>query len=586
MVEGVDRAVALPHRHQGLAVDDTLYGGVRCGNELALGVEAALNNDAEADDVEVVGQAVEGTQRHQLEARRSTVVGVALALTLLHVGKQRRDARIVGGDVDADFVKTGAHVGTPRLVGDQDVAAVAHRFRRNVLVGARILGHGRAVEPALVGEGGIADVGRMGVGGAVEALVEQTRNTGELAEAVYADTCLIGVGELGLEQERGNQGDKVGVAATFAEAVERALDLAHTGAHRSKTVGDGVLGIVLGVNAELVAGDMGHDLADDALDLVGQRAAVGIAQHDPACAGIGGSAQAVEGKARIGLVAVEEVLGVEHRFLPAGDGRGDAVGDQGDRFFGGRAERDLDVVVPRLADEAHGFGSSIEHRHQAGIVGSATPGAARHAEGGEHRPAERRRVGEERRVGGVGARPAALDVVDSEGIERFGHGALVLDVEVHAAALVAVAQRRVEEVEALAAHPARLHVVPAAESSRMTPPASSSRRIRSASAKSLARRAAVRRSTNSSMRWGSSPAPPWNHDPASCASTPINAADARRSAAASASLASAASASACRAAMAPAVLRSSSNGSSTESCTDPAGVSPAARYQRSRALRA
>lgn len=59
-----------------------------------------------------------------------------------------------------------------------------------------------------------------------------------------------------------------------------------------------------------------------------------------------------------------------------------------------------------------------------------------------------RRVAEESRVGGVRTRIAAFDVVEAEFIQQVCDQALVLDAEIDAGRLRAVAQRGVEEVEA------------------------------------------------------------------------------------------------------------------------------------------
>ena len=104
----------------------------------------------------------------------------------------------------------------------------------------------------------------------------------------------LGVG--GLEEEGGDEADEVGVAAALAEAVERALDLARAGVDGGERAGDGVAGVVVGVDAEAVAGDAGgDDLGGDGADLGGQGAAVGVAEDDPAGAGVEGGAEAVEG---------------------------------------------------------------------------------------------------------------------------------------------------------------------------------------------------------------------------------------------------------------------------------------------------
>ena len=47
------------------------------------------------------------------------------------------------------------------------------------------------------------------------------------------------------------------------------------------------------------------------------------------------------------------------------------------------SERDADVVVPGLGDEADRVGIGVEQRRDAGVVRGRAAGALRHAEGGE-----------------------------------------------------------------------------------------------------------------------------------------------------------------------------------------------------------
>ena len=61
----------------------------------------------------------------------------------------------------------------PDSFGDHDALDVAHHGGVDVLVAVFDLGHGGGVEPALVGEGALADEGLEGVGGAVGALVDE-----------------------------------------------------------------------------------------------------------------------------------------------------------------------------------------------------------------------------------------------------------------------------------------------------------------------------------------------------------------------------------------------------------------------------
>ena len=61
-----------------------------------------------------------------------------------------------------------------------------------------------------------------------------------------------------------------------------------------------------------VVAEVGLDDADDLLDLVRQRAAVGVAQHEVARALDGGCLERAQGELGIAFVAIEEVLGVDH----------------------------------------------------------------------------------------------------------------------------------------------------------------------------------------------------------------------------------------------------------------------------------
>ena len=75
-----------------------------------------------------------------------------------------------------------------------------------------------------------------------------------------------------------------------------------------------LLGVVVGMDADVIAGDDFRHRLDDGFDLVRQRAAIGVAQHDPARALVIGGLGAGEREFRIGLVAVEEMLAVEQHF--------------------------------------------------------------------------------------------------------------------------------------------------------------------------------------------------------------------------------------------------------------------------------
>ncbi len=258
-------------------------------------------------------------------------------------------------------------------------------------------------------------------------------------------------GVFGLQRQRADERDEVGVAAALAEAVERALDLARAGLDRGKRVRDRAAAIVMGVDAELVARDGIRHVADDALDLVRQRAAIGVAQDDPARAGLVRRAGAGERVGPIGLVAVEEMLAIDDDLAAARERRRDRVADAVEVLLRRRLERDADVVAGGLGDEADRIGIGVEQRRDAGVVRGRPAGALRHAEGGELRVL-RALLGEEARIERVRAGIPALDIVEPEAVEQRRDRALVLEREVDARRLRAVAQRRVEEIEAVAGH--------------------------------------------------------------------------------------------------------------------------------------
>ena len=163
---------------------------------------------------------------------------------------------------------------------------IADGFRQHVLVGMRILHDRGGMNAGLGHEGAFADVRRMAVRRAVEHVVQRARHLHQRRHLLRGDADLERVGEFVLQAQRRDQRTEIGVAAALAEPVQRALDLPRTGAHRGQRIGDRLLGIVMGVDADMAARDMFCHVADDGFDLVRHGAAIGVAQHHPARAGI------------------------------------------------------------------------------------------------------------------------------------------------------------------------------------------------------------------------------------------------------------------------------------------------------------
>ena len=118
-------------------------------------------------------------------------------------------------------------------------------------------------------------------------------------------------------------------------------------------------GVIVEVHADMVAGNTAEHVIDDGLDLVGQGAAIGVAEHDPAGTAVVGGLHAGERVVAVCPVAVEEVLGVVHGFFASVDGSFDGIADHGEVFVAGNLERDIDLVGPGLADEAGALGWRI-----------------------------------------------------------------------------------------------------------------------------------------------------------------------------------------------------------------------------------
>ncbi len=205
----------------------------------------------------------------------------------------------------------------------------------------------------------------------------------------------------------------------------------------------------MGVDADVASGDAARHLADDALHLVGQGSAIGVAAHDPSGPGLMGRDRAAQRVVGIGFVAVEEMLAIHQRFAAALPCGADALGDARDVVVERTAERHMHVVVPGLGHEHDRIGRSLQGRREARIVARRASGALRHAEGGQLR-AKLRRIGEEGRIERIGARIATLDVIEAEVVEQGRDRPLVGEREIDPGGLGAVAERGVEQRQVIA----------------------------------------------------------------------------------------------------------------------------------------
>src|SRR5215204_3498269 len=105
-------------------------------------------------------------------------------------------------------------------------------------------------------EGALAHIGRVPVGGTVKQLVECMRDLGEPLELLLRHADLETVSIIRFQLQRRDDGDEIGVAAAFSQSIERTLDLPRAGAYSGKRIRHRLLGIVMRMDADMVARDV------------------------------------------------------------------------------------------------------------------------------------------------------------------------------------------------------------------------------------------------------------------------------------------------------------------------------------------
>src|SRR6516225_11090572 len=158
-IERVDGPVAFRRRDQPFAVDPHLDHRQRHGDALTERIVALLDVDVELLDVEIARHLAEHASRQELEGGVRRFVGVADRLALLHHVEQPGDAGIVLVDLEADAIELGEHVRSAGLIRHQQLAPIAHRSGRHVLVGRGLLHDGGGVNAGLGRKRAFAHIG-------------------------------------------------------------------------------------------------------------------------------------------------------------------------------------------------------------------------------------------------------------------------------------------------------------------------------------------------------------------------------------------------------------------------------------------
>jgi hypothetical protein len=173
-----------------------------------------------------------------------------------------------------------------------------------------------------------------------------------------------------------------------------------------------------------------------------QRTAVGVAEDDAVGAAGDGGQHGGDRVGRIVLPTVDRVLAVVDDLAAMGLQEGDRVADHLEVLLGRAAEDFADVQGGGLAVDRHDRGVDLEEAADLGVFGRTHALAAGRAEGRQLGVLELDLLGagEELDVAGVGARPAAFDVGHAEALELGGDAQLVIDGEMNALPLRAVAE--------------------------------------------------------------------------------------------------------------------------------------------------
>ncbi len=131
------------------------------------------------------------------------------------------------------------------------------------------------------------------------------------------------------------------------------MDLRGTGFHSDDGVGDAELAVVVGVDAEGGVGDaLLHHLAD-LHDFGGQRAAVGIAEHEAGCPAFRRGHERGERVLGRVLVAIEKVLGIIDDLAAVLHQMGDRVADHRPVFLHRGAQDFGDLHLPAFSENGH-----------------------------------------------------------------------------------------------------------------------------------------------------------------------------------------------------------------------------------------
>ena len=197
----------------------------------------------------------------------------------------------------------------------------------------------------------------------------------------------------------------------------------------------------MGVDSQLT-GKTGLHYCGDRGDLIGHCPPIGIAEHEHICPSVSCCTKCREGKLRIILVTVEEMLCIVEYLSPLGFQIGHAIGNHRQIFGMGNAEYLFDLELPAFPKNGDHRGFCFQQLRYLGIIFYCNPSPTGAAKSGQLGTPE---VGfpslrKEGKILGIGTGPPPLDIIHPERGELFRNPDLVDQTERDPLPLRSVAQ--------------------------------------------------------------------------------------------------------------------------------------------------
>ena len=302
-VERVDGAVAVRRRYSDSAVDAELY---RCRRAVVV-VIGQLVEHLVADEIEERLVFSDEAVNYQLERRISALILIALVFFLLQDIEQLRDLRRILVEIGIELLYLLEH---RRLAGHfrkQEAPAVADGFGVDMLERFAEFQNAVGVHSSFMSKCAAPDERHIPVQSYIGYRRYFYRRRSQIFEILLRDALIVG-----FYLQIGDYRSELRISAALAEADKCALHLLRARSYRHECARARHVRIVVGVDSYICTRKGFYDLAGDFFNIIGERAAVRVAESQAVRAAAQSRAQAFERVAVIVRHTVKEVLGVEN----------------------------------------------------------------------------------------------------------------------------------------------------------------------------------------------------------------------------------------------------------------------------------